>query len=1122
MSASTRLLFSACLLSALLFSTSVPAAAQQGAVKAWEEKLVVPTYPADAPERAPMFYEGRGYQGAKGPVYPYPFIDKLFDQKEDHAYKAVYLENEFVRICVLPELGGRIFEAVDKTDQYNFFYRQHVVKPALIGMLGAWISGGVEWNIPHHHRASSFMPVPYRIEENSDGSRTVWVGEMELRHEMRWVMGLTLRPGKSYVEATLRLINRTPLTHSFLYFANVAVHANENYQIIFPPSTEFAVQHAKVEFSRWPISTNTYGGVDRSKGVDVSWYKNHPSAVSMFAFECKEDFLAGYDHGKEAGTLHIAEHGIMPGKKFFTWGTGGDGKAWDQLLTDTDGPYLELMVGGYSDNQPDYSWIQPYEVKTVREFWYPYQKIGGVKNANIEGAVNLDVEAGKAKFGFHATEVHPSALVKVAVAGKTVFEKTTSIDPGHPFLGEVVLDAGVKPQDVRASLSDKGRELVAYQPAPPREPSPMPTKVTPPPAPKDIKTIEELYLAGQRLEQFYSPSREQFYSPSREPDPYYEEALRRDPGDSRVNVAMGLLQLRRGQFVTAEKSFRIAVERVTKNYTRPRDGESLYYLGMALKYQGRLDEATEQFNRAAWSVAWRTPANYALAEIASSQGDSAQALAYLERALVTDTENTKAIVLRAALLRRAGRIEYATRLLGRAQRLDPLDVWSRHENALLKGVKEPIDAGSSRNDDRQPYLEMAVDYTNAGLRDEAIGVLRDLAKAQSDPAQVDPLVYYHLADLETETGAKDQAAADYQLARKASPDYCFPFRLESIGVLKRAIERNPSDARAPYYLGNLLYDLQPAEAIAMWEKSRALDPSYGMVHRNLGLAYESRKGDHVRSLASLEEAFRLDQDPRLLNELDTESELAGVPAQKRLDFLLKNQKAVLDRDDTLAREIELHVQLGHYDTALELLKSRIFHVWEGARFTAHDSYVDAQLLRAHGLLKAGKADEALVGYKAALEYPVNLSTGKPFHGDRSGEIEYFVGRALEARHATAEAKEWYTRSAAEKSWDPSVRFHQAKALEALGESKKATAIFDGLVADGERQLASATKGGIEDFAKFGDRGSTVERQARAHYVLGLGHLGKGESEKARAEFTESLKLNPNLFWAKYELSTLKI
>ncbi len=240
-----------------------------------------------------------------------------------------------------------------------------------------------------------------------------------------------------------------------------------------------------------------------------------------------------------------------------------------------------------------------------------------------------------------------------------------------------------------------------------------------------------------------------------------------------------------------------------------------------------------------------------------------------------------------------------------------------------------------------------------------------------------------------------------------------------------------------------------------------------------------------------------------------------------MDFLLKNEKSVLDRDDTLAREIELHMQLGNYDKALELLKGRIFHVWEGAAFTAHDSYVDAHILRANALLKAGKADDALAGFKAALEYPENLSTGKSYFGDRSPEIDYYIGRALEAKHASAEAKEWYRKSAAEHSLEPSVRFCQGKALAALGENARAQALFAGLVQDGERQLAAASKGGVEDFAKFGDRGSTAQRQARAHYVLGLGYLGKGENEKARAEFTECLKLNPNVFWARYELSTLK-
>ena len=364
------------------------------------------------------------------------------------------------------------------------------------------------------------MPVSYKLVENSDGSKTIWVGEMELRHRMRWAMGLTLRPGKAYVEATMRLFNSTPVTHSFLYFANVAVHTNQNYQVIFPPSVQWATQHSKVEFSSWPISHQVYGGVDFTKGVDVSWYKNHPNWSSMFAFECKEDFLAGYDHGKHAGTLHIADHGIMPGKKFFTWGNGSGGRMWDSLLTDTDGAYLELMVGGYSDNQPDYSWIQPYEVKTIKEFWYPFRDIEGVKNANLDAALNLEVKGDIAKVGLNTTEPRPDATVVVKAAGKTVLEKSVSIAPGQPFIAEIKLPQGTKQEDVKVTLTAAGKDLISYQPAP-EKPTEMPAPVTPPPAPEQIKTNEELLLAGQRLEQFYSPARE--------PEPYYLEAVKRRP-----------------------------------------------------------------------------------------------------------------------------------------------------------------------------------------------------------------------------------------------------------------------------------------------------------------------------------------------------------------------------------------------------------------------------------------------------------------------------------------------------------------------------------------------------------------------------------------------------------------
>lgn len=216
------------------------------------------------PDVNPIFFTGRVYQGAQGHIYPYPLYDILTDEKIDKTYDAVYLDNEYVNVCVLPEIGGRILSATDKTNNYEIFYRQTGIKPALIGMLGAWLSGGVEWNIPHHHRPSSYMPIDWKIEENKDGSKTIWVGEMELRHRMKWSVGVTVYPNRSWVEARVKIINRTPFVQSILYWANVSVHCNKDYEVIFPPATQFGTDHSKVYFTKWPM-----GEAVRGSGNDV-------------------------------------------------------------------------------------------------------------------------------------------------------------------------------------------------------------------------------------------------------------------------------------------------------------------------------------------------------------------------------------------------------------------------------------------------------------------------------------------------------------------------------------------------------------------------------------------------------------------------------------------------------------------------------------------------------------------------------------------------------------------------------------------------------------------------------------------------------------------------------------
>jgi hypothetical protein len=425
-------------------------------VRIWEETVTIPTYQLDPPEKNPMFFKNESYQGAKKKIYPYPFQDKLTGIKKVQSYTALFLENDFIQISVLPEIGGRLFSAVDKSNNYDFFYRQHVIKPALIGMLGAWISGGIEWCVFHHHRNTTYMPVDYTFSENQDGSKTIWFGETERRHRMKWIIGLTLFPNNSYLQAEVKFFNRTAFPHSILYWANVAVHANEDYQIIFPPSVDVVTFHSKNDFSHWPISQEHYRGIDY-QGVDLSWWKNHPEPVSFFAWDLQEDFMGGYDFGKEAGVVHIGNHHVVSGAKLWEWSPGPRGRMWDQILTDTDGPYAELMVGAFSDNQPDYSWIKPYEVKTFKQYWYPIKAIKRVKNANLYGAVNLEkITSRKYHLGFHVTQAQYNAKAVLRTKDNIIYQKIVNLNPAKAFFEKIDIPENIDETNLIVELMTKG------------------------------------------------------------------------------------------------------------------------------------------------------------------------------------------------------------------------------------------------------------------------------------------------------------------------------------------------------------------------------------------------------------------------------------------------------------------------------------------------------------------------------------------------------------------------------------------------------------------------------------------------------------------------------------------
>lgn len=680
-------------------------------VRAWEEDILLPTYEIGKEEKNPIFLEKRVYQGSSGSVYPYPVVEKISDEKKDKLYHALFIENEYIKVMILPELGGRIHMAYDKVKQRHFVYYNQVVKPALVGLTGPWISGGIEFNWPQHHRPSTFLPTDFSIEEHADGSKTVWCNEVERMFRTKGMQGFTLYPGKAYIEINVKIYNRTSFPQTFLWWANPAVVVNDHYHSVFPPDVNAVFDHGKRDVSSFPIATGVYYKQDYSAGVDISKYKNIPVPTSYMAIQSKFDFVGGYEEDVKGGLLHVADHHVSPGKKQWTWGNGDFGRAWDRNLTDEDGPYIELMTGMYTDNQPDFTWLQPYEEKSWKQYFMPYAEVGYVKNATKDALLNMEVKEGKGKVILYTTGVNKDVhvFVKDNVGGATLFDKVISISPAEPFQAEFAAE-GLKDEDILVEIRNhEGRILVSYQADKPEiKPVPDPAKAAK--DPKDIASIEQLFLTGQHLEQY----RHATYDPTE----YYKEALRREPGDIRCNNAMGLWLMRKGQFAMAEPYFRKAIGTQTERNPNPYDGEPHYNLGWSCLMQGKTDEAYDAFFKSAWNAAWQDAAYYNLAAIDCRRGNFEKALDLIDRSLVRNWHHHKARQLKASILRHLGRKEEALDLIAESLKIDRFNMGCRFEQYLLTDDDNVLkEMQRLMRGAAHVYIEYALDFAQAGLYD---------------------------------------------------------------------------------------------------------------------------------------------------------------------------------------------------------------------------------------------------------------------------------------------------------------------------------------------------------------------------------------------------------------------
>ena len=913
----------------------------------------------------------------------------------------------------------------------------------------------------------------------------------------------TLYPGRAYIEIKGQLYNRTPLPQTFLWWANPAVAVNDYTQSVFPPDVHAVMDHGKRDVSKFPIATGVYYKHDYGAGVDISRYKNIPVPTSYMAYHSDFDFVGGYDDREQAGVLHVADHHVSPGKKQWTWGCGDFGQAWDRNLTDENGPYIELMTGMFTDNQPDFTWLKPFEEKVFTQYFMPYKKAANVKNATTEAVMNLEVTKGVASVCVYTTAVYENAKITLHADGKAVYEKVCTLSPVKVLTEQI--DIGeAKEQTITLRLYDaNGREMLSYIPAEPKVEK-LPQAATALPSPKELATTEELYLAGTHLEQY----RHATFAP----EDYYQEALRREPQDMRCNNAYGLLLLRRGLFKESELYFKAAVKRATWKNPNPYDSEPYFNLGLSLYYQHCTKEAFDAFFKATWTSAQQEMAYYYLAALAAQNKEYPQAMEYIERSLVKNAHNLKACALKAILLRKIGRKEEAKRVCLDTISIDPFAYGCAIELALHYG-SDIAEALKKMRSNASAFIETATDFAEAGCTDIAIQVLQ-MCKAQS------PMLKYYEAYFTAALGGMPDALLAEAVRR--SPLYCFPNKLEDIAVLQFACEHNPLDGKAPYYLGNLYYDKrQYSRAQQLWEQSAGIDVSFPTVWRNLALVYYNKSAQPEKALQALEKAYVLDKsDARVFLELDQLYKKTGRSPAERLQNYEQHHDVFVQRDDLITEYVTLLNLTGKYSNAHAVTMNHKFHPWEGGEGKITSQYALSLREMAKQALELGETEKAQKLLKAALVFPHNLGEGK-LEGAKDNDTYYYLGLCANALGNTQEATACFARAATGTEEPAGMMYYndqpadmilyQGLALREMGNEQAARARFHTLVDYGEVHLFDNVTidyfaVSLPDLALF-DEDLHTRNVAHCNYLIALGSYGLGEMARAKEACIQTLAIN---------------
>ncbi len=947
-----------------------------GDVRIWTDRLTLPTHEVRS-DPVPRF---QATDDSK--FYPYPAQSDIAPDAAERAWTVVCLENKYLIVRIMPELGGRVFSIYDKLAGQDIVYRQTSIKPAAVAIRGAWTAGGIEFNFPDCHSVTTHDQVHWTTREYPDGSMSVLIGDVERISRMGWTVELRLSPDRACLENRVQLVNRTPIRQRCFYWSNTAVVGSKHVQMILPAPKVALGQHDKIPVD-WPLR----------RGTDYSWLTAYNGGTGIMGVGGDEDFVAAYDHERQTGLVHYADHGTLPARKFWTWGIGQYNDYWAQRVSDDNKPYLEMQAGPRV-TLSELAWMQPYEVVRFEESWIPVSRIGPLARANPQAAVRFTVDKGRATIGVLTTARMPGAQVELRGRWRAIWRSQADLSPETPLLQTVP----VEPDDadsLRLIVRDvHGRTIIEHAYGHYAQQAQVPAEVPDVQARRiDASTADG---AVQRFEVSWMDCR---YADAART---IEQALAKWPEDPGVGFEAGLLRLWQGKPGEAIKLLQPASQR-----TGLVGQQARYYLALAHFQVSDLEKASSLLAefatidpKAADAWVWKRAASILRAKVLLSAGRFREACGLLQAVLRIDPDDAYAAALAVYSLRQEGRSDAAWRIARRYLAGADLEPMARLEIQLLTHQPDAT-LGRMLHRDPEVAIELACDYISLADWSTAETILTGGA-GESARSGLTWLLAGYCAQV---MGRMDEAA-QYRARAEAAPLYlAFPSRVEELAAAEHALTICPQSPRAAYYAGLVLMRLMRYdEAIEQWQRAIALRDDNALARRCLGAVLAKIKKQPEQAVAHLERAVQL--VPALpafhLDLAEVYNDLQR-PADAR-DTLEQALRTVPSSDDLVSALGEAYLAMGQYRQAAESL--------DGRRFNPADTHYSALEHRTVAWLGVGlqallqdDPPSALAAFDKALEHPATLPAGPLEESVGTAMIQFWRATALQSLNQSQAAQQ---------------------------------------------------------------------------------------------------------------------